>query len=45
MQHGKGSFGLLRAKSLIFYDSNMFQYTIAFFIIFGFVLDIVDSQV
>ena len=28
----------------ILYDSNPFQYTVAFFIIFGFILDIVEAQ-
>lgn len=43
--HGEGTIGLLRAKCLEAYDSNPFQYFIAFLIILGFILDISEAEV
>lgn len=44
-EHGHSRLAFLRAKTLLFYESNPVQYTIAALIIFGFGVDISEAQV
>ena len=44
-QHGIDTVALLRARCLLVYQSNMFQYVVACFIMFGFILDIMEAEI
>ena len=44
-EHGHSKIAFVRAKTLLFYNSNTVQYAVAFLIIFGFVLDMSEAQV
>ena len=44
-EYGNSQFEMLRARTRMMHESNAFQFVLAFFIVAGFIVDVVEAQV